>query len=224
MRPGQDAESPLEIVFEDRIEEADAQELLERNRLQPLGAHDVEDIACRGAVLVVVNGPRLHADDGAGEPGRDRLVLRQELDLDLLAASLVQDLAEGGVRVEVDREAVQDLVDRVLAIVADRRDPAAAEILKDEAFEKIVDVGRGKSEVDMGIAGDLAAAFEVADAAVEEDDLLDRQGILESSLDGGDDFGTLAGTRVPADADRGQRDGETRDDDDDATHGFLRED
>src|SRR5207249_10302124 len=85
-------------------------------------------------------------------------------------------LAVGGVTVEVQGEAAEDLVHRVLAVVADDADLAAAGVLQHQALEQVVDVAGGERQLDAGIAGDVALALEVADAAVEEDDLRDRQG------------------------------------------------
>ena len=48
-------------------------------------------------------------------------------------------------------------------------------VLDDQALDEVVDVGRGELQIDAGVALDLARALEVADAAVEQNDLRDRQ-------------------------------------------------
>src|SRR5262249_22984549 len=91
-RAGEHLEGPLEIGFEGRGQEADAEELVEGDALEAVGGREIEDV---DRLLPVGSGTRLHADDVADEPAGDRLVLRDELDLDPLAAGLVEDLAEG---------------------------------------------------------------------------------------------------------------------------------
>ncbi len=96
-------------------------------------------------------------------------------DLDLFAAGLVEDLTKGWIVVEIEREAAQDFVDGILAVVSYRGNLAAAEVLQHQAFEEIVDVGGGEGQIHVGVARDVPFTLEIADAAVEQHDLADRQ-------------------------------------------------
>ena len=72
---------------------------------------------------------RFHADDRAGQRAGQavqRRVARLERQLDLLAAHLVQDLPERRIGAQVDREALERLLDRLLAVVAQRHRLALA--------------------------------------------------------------------------------------------------
>ena len=65
---------------------------------------------------------RLHADDGAAERARQSGVVRDQRQFDFFAARLVEDLAERRVGTEIDGEAAQRFLDRLLAVVAERQD------------------------------------------------------------------------------------------------------
>src|SRR5262249_23442264 len=80
------------------------------------------------------------------------------------------DLAEGGVGAQVDGEALESFLDRLLAVVAQRHRLTVG-VVDDETLDQVVDVGRGELQIDAGIAVDVAAAVKVPDAAVEQDDL-----------------------------------------------------
>src|SRR5262249_35190016 len=67
------------------------------------------------------------------------------------------------------------LFERRLAVVADGRDVAAAGVLQDHAFDQVVDVLDGKGQIDASVSLHFAFALEVADAAAEQNDMIDRQ-------------------------------------------------
>ena len=67
------------------------------------------------------------------------------VNLDLLAAGLVEDLAERRVVGQVQGEGLERLLDRLLAVVADGGDLAVAEVWQDQALEQIVDVADRES-------------------------------------------------------------------------------
>ena len=132
------------------------------------------------AVAVAVGVGRRWADSmpmivPLSVPGRPGVVGDQR-EFDFLAACLVEDLAEGWVGAEVDGEAAQRLLDRLLAVVAQRQH-LAVRVFDHQALDQVVDVGGLKLEVDSGVAFDLAVAVKVADAAVEEHNLRNRQGV-----------------------------------------------
>src|SRR5262249_43948320 len=112
-----------EVAVHGRVEEADPLHVGQPYAPQAVGGPDVEDLRLHGAVLARLF-LLLDADDGAGQRAG-----RAEPDLDPLAAGLVEDLAVGGVAVEVDGVAPEGLVDGVVAVVADHADPAAVEVL-----------------------------------------------------------------------------------------------
>jgi len=65
--------------------------------------------------------------------------------------------------------------------VADGAGSCAGQVLQDEAFEQVVDVGSGKASSMLGVPStSVAFALEVADAAVEQDDLADGRDFLLS--------------------------------------------
>ena len=117
----------------------------------------------------------LDAHDRAGDGARLVGGALVEHDLDLLAADLREDLAEARVVGQIDREGFQRAVDRVERVVGDGGDHALL-VLEDHALDQVVDVADLEGQVDAGVALDLALALEVADAAAEQHDVLDRQG------------------------------------------------
>ena len=93
-----------------------------------------------------------HADDGAGLANgvlaSSSFFSGLSGDFDLLAAGLVENLAERRIAVEIEGEAVQDLVDRIVAVVVDGVDLAAAGVLESQALQEIVDVAGGEGKID----------------------------------------------------------------------------
>jgi hypothetical protein len=89
-------------------------------------------------------------------------------------ARLLQELSVGGVGGQVDGEAPQCLLDGIMAVVADRRDVAAAQVLQHEALEQVVDVINRKRQINAGVPLDFTFSLVVANATAEEDDLRDR--------------------------------------------------
>src|SRR5262249_51621409 len=102
--------------------------------------------------------------------------------INTLAAGLVYKLAEAGIVGQVEREALERLFNRVVAVVADRRDLSAAGVLHHQALQQVVDVGGGKGEVDPAGAVQFALALEIAHATAEEVDVRDRQAGRHCSL------------------------------------------
>src|SRR5262249_40051862 len=92
-----------------------------------------------------------------------------------LAAGLVQDLPEGGVVRQVDREALERALDGDVAVVADGTDVAAIHVAQGHGLDEVVDVGDGEGQVDALGALDGALALEVAHPAGEQHHLRDRQ-------------------------------------------------
>ena len=174
VRQGQHFQGLLDFAVHHRIEEADPLHIGHLDGAHAFGAPEIEELgfddflAGRFAFL-------LDAHDDAGEgAGLGGLRLLQD-GLDLFAAGLVEDLAEGRVVGQVDGEGAEGLFDRGLAVVVDGGDVAAAEVLQDHALEQVVDVLDGEAQIDAGIALDFAFALEVADAAGEQHHLADRQ-------------------------------------------------
>src|SRR5207302_6089193 len=87
--------------------------------------------------------------------------------LQLFAAGLVEDLRQGGVCGEVDGEGLQCLVDGVVAVVGNRADVTAAEVLQDHALEQVVNVLHGEGEVHPGVSLHRSFPLEVTDAAAK---------------------------------------------------------
>ena len=117
----------------------------------------------------------LDAHDGAGHrAGLGGVGLLQH-HLHLLAAGLVEHLAERRVGGEVDGEALERLLDGGVAVVADGGDVAAVEVAQHHALDEVVDVLRGERQVHAGVAVDGPLALEVAHAAGEQHHLPDRQ-------------------------------------------------
>ena len=104
MRQGQHLQRPLDLAVHDRVQEPHPLQVGELDGAQALGAPEVELLDLDGAVLAGGLALLLDADDGAGEVAGLGDVAGLQGDLDLLAAGLVEDLAEGGVGGEVDGE------------------------------------------------------------------------------------------------------------------------
>src|SRR5262249_25035504 len=126
-------------------------------------------------VLAVRLPLRFHAEHDTGQRAAGPAGRLLERDFDLLAAGLVQKLAERRVRGQVQGERLERPLDRVLAVVVDGRRLAAAGVLYDETLDQVVHVPGRKSEVDPGRAVDGPLALEVADAGGEQHDVRQRQ-------------------------------------------------
>ena len=184
VRGGQDLQGPLKFTVESRVQKTHGQDLIHADALNARFAGQVQHLLIDKHGFVADDLPLdFHADDGA-EPARGlgiggltpRDGRGSQRDLDLLAAGLVENLAQRGIVVEIEGEAVQDLVDGIVAVVVDAADGAAALVLEDHALERSLMSRGGKGEIDVGVAVHEAVALEVADAAVEQDDVLDGQG------------------------------------------------
>src|SRR5204862_1450585 len=128
---------------------------------------------------------------------------------------------------EVQGGRAEDLVDGIVAVVADGADLAAAQVLQDEAFQEIVDVGGGEGKIDVSVALDVAFALEIADAAVEQDDLADGERTFDGFLavDGAVAvIGILGagGGRLPSDDGADEGEAARRSQEPCATHEILR--
>src|SRR5205085_43390 len=80
-------------------------------------------------------------------------------------------LAAGWVRGEIEGEALERLLDRFLAVVADDADATVVGVLQDHALEQVIDVGDAEGHVNAAVAVDGALALEIANAGVKEDDM-----------------------------------------------------
>ena len=131
---GQHFQGAAELGVERRVEEAQPLHLRQRHRAHALGAQQVQhvhlDHRVLGAGLVLF----LHADDDAGHRAGLGGVALLEDDLDLLAAGLVEDLAQRRVVRQVQGERLERLVHRLLAVVADGGHLAVAEVRQDQAL------------------------------------------------------------------------------------------
>ena len=191
MGEGEHVERPPELALDYGIEEANPLHVGELDASHAFGAPHVEHLGFDDAVLAGGLPLLFQADDGAGQRawlGGARLLHDH---LDFFAAGLLHDLAESRIARQVDGEALQGPLDRIVALVADRTDVAFAQILQHHAFQEVVDVLDREGQVDAGVAVDLAFALEIADAAAEEDHLANRQ--LHGGLDGAGVGGSLTG-------------------------------
>jgi len=83
---------------------------------------------------------------------------------------LRQQVGQRRVAGDVDLEAAQGLLDRVLARVDDRRDLAAAEVLQEQRFQDVVDLVGLEPQLGGAIAAHGPGVLKVTDAGAEEDD------------------------------------------------------
>src|SRR5262249_52903418 len=109
---------------------------------------------------------RLQTDNGAGD---------RAIDFNAFTPSLEENLGKRGIAGQVDGKTFQGLLDRVAIVVMDGADLAAPQVLQDKTFEEVVNVVAGELKIDAGVAFDGAFALEIADAAAEEDDPVQRQ-------------------------------------------------
>jgi hypothetical protein len=205
-----------EIIIHHGIEKPHALDLAQRDRAHPLGAKQVESVD-----FYVPRDLGFHADNDARKQGR---LLELKRDLDLLAARLVENFAEGRIAGQVERKTMERFVEGIGTVVADGADLAAAHILQHKAFQQVVDVRNGERQIDAGRILHFAFALKIADAAAEEDDLGDRQGAGRNPVGfGGWRSGRLGrrGRDVPGDgSNHGERNCE-RDEKQPAVHGGV---
>ena len=157
----------LELTLEPGIDELDPRDRIERERPQPFGGEQREELLLDRLVFAGLQPPLLNTHDRA----RHR---RGGVEFHLLAAEPAEEVAERRVVGEVDGERAEGLRDRVAGGVGDGRSPAIA-IEHDHALEQVVDIVGRELHLDGGIAGHLARVLEVAHARREQDHRLQRQ-------------------------------------------------
>src|SRR5262249_22056592 len=157
----QNFQRPLQLAVDDGIQEAKPLNVLERDAANAVGAEQVEKIDLHDTSVSAGRvALRFHAHDDAGKGRWLGIVRLLEDHFNTLAAGLVYKLAEARIVGEVECEALERLLDGVVAVVADGRDLAAARVLHDQALQQVVDVGGGKGEVDPAGAVQFALALE----------------------------------------------------------------
>ena len=166
---GEDEERLPELGVELFVLELDAADAVERDAAQAVVGEQVQEGDFdRGAVLAGRDLPLFDAENGAGD-------FCGGVELDLLAANLVEQVGERGILREVDAEGRERARERVFAAVADGRDPAAAFVLQDHALEQVVDVLDVEFHFDLGVAFDLPGMLEKRHAGAEHDDAFDGE-------------------------------------------------
>src|SRR4029079_10074201 len=166
---GADQERVAKLFVELFAFELDAAHAVERDAAEAIVGEQVQERGFDGgAVLAGGDLAFFDAEDRAGDFVRG-------VELDLLAADLVDDVGERRIVREVDAEGGQGAGERVFAAVADSGDAAAAFVLLDHALEQVVDVLDVEFHLDLGIAIDLAGVLEVGDAGAEHDDAFDGE-------------------------------------------------
>ena len=145
----------LDVAVQQRVEKADALHLGQFDAPHSVGAPEGEhvllaDVLADGQPLLLDAHHAAIEQRGPGSGGG------LQLHLDLLAAGLVQHLGERRVAGQVDGVALEGLLDRILAGVADRADLAAVGVFDLQALEQVVDVLDRERQHDAIVAVDLA--------------------------------------------------------------------
>ena len=168
MGRGQDLQGLVQLVIQPFVEQLDAVDRRQVDAAKALVGEQVHEVLVNRLFLIDFDLPFLDAHNRADDRGGG-------FDLDLFPADLLEQVGHCGVLRQIDGERLQGLGDRVFAGVIHGADLAAAKVLQDHTFQKVVDVIHAELQVHVPVAFDLPIVLIKADAAGKEDDALERQ-------------------------------------------------